>query len=306
MDRLLEQFLLHLRAQRNFSRHTLKAYQADLKEFLIFAAANKADAPKALDRALMRGYIASVSERRVARNTLLRNISSVRAFIHYLLANGTLENDPFDLITLPKREKRLPRFLTEGEVGKLQDYNSPGEVDAREKNYFFSKRDFALFELIYSSGLRRSEAAGLNIGDVDFFSGFVRVLGKGSRERLVPAGDKALTALRAYLDTRPKPLAHGLPLFLNHKNTRLSDAGVALIFKKMARRARFARPVNPHSVRHSFATHLLDHGCDLKSVQEMLGHKNLQTTEIYTHVSLERLKEVYDKAHPRAKKGEGG
>jgi len=302
MKLLVDQFLLHLRAQRNFSRNTIKAYQFDLGEFLAYGAANKAASPAAMDRLLMRGYIAHISDRKVSRNTLLRKISAVRSFVQYLLETGQLETDPFDLITIPKKEKRLPRFLTEGEVGKLQDFNSPEEVNAKEKGYYFAIRDYALFELVYSSGLRRSEAAGLNIGDLDLYSGFVRVMGKGSRERLVPVGDKALTAVREYLETRPKPLAHGLPLFLNHKNTRLTGAGIALIFKKMAKRARFARPMNPHSVRHSFATHLLDHGCDLKSVQEMLGHKNLQTTEIYTHVSLERLKEVYDKAHPRAKK----
>lgn len=301
MNLLVERFLLHLKAQRNFARNTIKAYQFDLGEFLAYAAANKAAAPASLDRPLMRGYIAHINERKVSRNTLLRKISAVRSFIHYLLETGQLETDPFDLITIPKKEKRLPRFMTEGEVGRLQDYNSPEEVEAREKGYYFALRDYALFELLYSSGLRRSEAAGLNIGDLDLFSGFARVMGKGSRERLVPVGDKAVSSLRAYLDTRPKPLAHGLPLFLNHNNGRLSGAGIALILKKMAKRARFARPVNPHSVRHSFATHLLDRGCDLKSVQEMLGHKNLQTTEIYTHVSLERLKEVYDKAHPRSK-----
>ncbi|OGS13926.1 MAG: hypothetical protein A2234_07025 [Elusimicrobia bacterium RIFOXYA2_FULL_58_8] len=309
MRLLVDQFLLHLRAQRNCSAHTLKAYQSDLSGFLSYAAASGqprgASAAGALDRLLMRGYIAHVNAGKVSRNTLLRKISSVRSFTHYLMANGLLEHDPFDLITLPKREKRLPRFLTEREVGRLQDANRPEAVDAAEKNYFFSVRDYAIFELIYSCGLRRSEAAGMNIGDLDFYSGFARALGKGSRERLVPVGDKALIAIRAYLDTRPKPLAHGQPLFLNYKNTRLSDAAIALIFKKMARRARFAKPMNPHSVRHSFATHLLDRGCDLKSVQEMLGHKNLQTTEIYTHVSLERLKEVYDKAHPRAKKNNG-
>ena len=301
MKLLVDQFLLHLRAQRNFARNTIKAYQFDLGEFLAYAA-GKAASPAGMDRLLMRGYIASISDRKVSRNTLLRKISAVRSFVQYLLETGQLETDPFDLITIPKKEKRLPRFLTEGEVGKLQDYNSPEEVNAKEKGYYFALRDYALFELVYSSGLRRSEAAGLNIGDLDLYSGFARVMGKGSRERLVPVGDKALTAIRAYLETRPKPLPHGNPLFLNHKNTRLSGAGIALIFKKMAKRARFARPMNPHSVRHSFATHMLDHGCDLKSVQEMLGHKNLQTTEIYTHVSLERLKEVYDKAHPRAKK----
>lgn len=302
MRLLIDQFLLHLKAQRNFARNTIKAYQFDLSEFNAYAAANKAASPKNLDRLLMRGYIASISDRKVSRNTLLRKISAVRSFLHYLLETGQLETDPFDLITIPKKEKRLPRFLTEGEIGRLQDYNRPEEVDAREKTYYFALRDYALFELVYSSGLRRSEAAGMNIGDLDLYSGFARVLGKGSRERLVPVGEKALNAIREYLATRPKPLAHGLPLFLNHKNTRLSGTGIALIFRKMAKRARFARPMNPHSVRHSFATHLLDHGCDLKSVQEMLGHKNLQTTEIYTHVSLERLKEVYDKAHPRSGK----
>lgn len=305
MKLLVERFLLHLKAQRNFARNTIKAYQFDLGEFLAYAAANKAVSPAALDRLLMRGYIAATSGRKVSRNTLLRKISAVRSFIHYLLETGQLETDPFDLITIPKKEKRLPRFLTEGEVGRLQDFNRPEEVNAREKNYYFALRDFALFELVYSSGLRRSEAAGLNIGDLDLFSGFARVMGKGSRERLVPVGDRALAVIREYLNTRLKPLAHGSPLFLNYKNGRLGGAGIALIFKKMAKRARFARPMNPHSVRHSFATHLLDHGCDLKSVQEMLGHKNLQTTEIYTHVSLERLKEVYDKAHPRADKGGG-
>lgn len=302
MKPLVDQFLLHLKAQRNFARSTIKAYQFDLSEFTAYAAAGKSVSPKSLDRPLMRGYIAAISGRKVSRNTLLRKISAVRSFIHYLLETGRLETDPFDLLTIPKKEKRLPRFLTEGEVGRLQDFNRPEEVNAREKDYYFSLRDYALFELVYSSGLRRSEAAGMNIGDLDLYSGFARVMGKGSRERLVPVGEKALAALKEYLETRPKPLAHGLPLFLNHKNTRLTGAGIALIFKKMARRARFARPMNPHSVRHSFATHMLDHGCDLKSVQEMLGHKNLQTTEIYTHVSLERLKEVYDKAHPRSGK----
>ncbi|MHB0997118.1 MAG: tyrosine recombinase XerC [Elusimicrobiales bacterium] len=302
MKLLVDQFLLHLRAQRNFSKNTIKAYQFDLGEFLAYAGANKAASPASMDRMLMRGYIAHISDRKVSRNTLLRKISAVRSFAGYLLETGQLRTDPFDLITIPKKEKRLPRFLTEGEVGKLQDYNRPEEVNSKEKAYYHALRDYALFELVYSSGLRRSEAAGLNVGDLDLYSGFVRVMGKGSRERLVPVGDKALSAIREYLETRPKPISHGLPLFLNHKNGRLTGAGIALVFRKLAKRARFARPMNPHSVRHSFATHLLDRGCDLKSVQEMLGHKNLQTTEIYTHVSLERLKEVYDKAHPRAKK----
>ena len=294
--------MLHIRSQRNFSKHTVKAYRYDIKEFASYASVHNADAPKLWDRMLMRGYIAYISEKKVSRNTLLRKISAVHSFIAYLIAEGSMDGDPFVLITVPKKEKRLPKFLSEGEVGKMADYNTPEAVKGEDPSCKFAERDYAIFELLYSSGLRRSEAAGLNIGDVDFYGGFVRAMGKGSKERLVPVGDKALKAIRAYLNTRLRPQAPAMPLFLNHNNTRLSDHGVALIIKKMARRARFVRPVNPHSLRHSFATHLLDNGCDLKSVQEMLGHKNLQTTEIYTHVSLSRLKEVYDKMHPRSKK----
>ena len=186
----------------------------------------------------------------------------------------------------------------------MQVANNPEEVEEREEKYHFPERDFAIFELLYSSGLRRSEIAGLNIGDIDFYSGMVRVFGKGRKERIVPVGDRALQCIKDYLMTRPFPHGAGEPLFLNCHNTRLSGNGIALILERMAGRARFARRVNPHAIRHSFATHLLDNGCDLKSVQEMLGHKNLQTTEIYTHVSLDRLKSVYKKAHPGAKDDE--
>ncbi len=302
MNLLMEKFLLHIRSQRNFSKHTVKAYKYDIEEFASYASAHNADAPGLWDRMLMRGYIAYISENKVSRNTLLRKISAIHSFISYLIAEGGMEGDPFALITVPKKEKRLPKFLSEGEVGKMADYGNPDMVRQEDPSYRFAERDYAIFELLYSSGLRRSEAAGLNIGDIDFYGGFVRAMGKGSKERLVPVGDKALKAIRAYLSVRPKPQAPAMPLFLNHNNARLSDHGLALIVKRLARRARFTRSVNPHSLRHSFATHLLDKGCDLKSVQEMLGHKNLQTTEIYTHVSLSRLKEVYDKTHPRSKK----
>ena len=302
MNLLIERFLLHIRSQRNFSKHTVKAYKYDIEEFAAYAAAHNSDAPKLWDRMLLRGYISYVSGKNVARNTLLRKISAVHSLIAYLISEGTMDSDPFDLITVPKKEKRLPKFLSEGEVGKMADAAGPETVRQEDAGYMFGERDYAIFELLYSSGLRRSEVAGLNIGDVDFYGGFVRAMGKGSKERLVPVGDKALKAIRAYLNTRPKPQAPAMPLFLNHHDARLSDHGLALVIKKLARRARFARPVNPHSLRHSFATHLLDNGCDLKSVQEMLGHKNLQTTEIYTHVSLERLKQVYDKTHPRSDK----
>ncbi|MHB2026226.1 MAG: tyrosine-type recombinase/integrase [Elusimicrobiota bacterium] len=163
----------------------------------------------------------------------------------------------------------------------------------------FSKRDRAVLELLYSSGIRRCEVSRLNIGDVDFFSGIARVLGKGSAERLAPVGEKALRALREYLDIRPRAQG-GDPLFLNWRGQRLSEQGVAVVIKRWIAHSRWPKKITPHVFRHSFATHLLNRGCDLRSVQEMLGHKNLATTQIYTHLTLDRLKKVYRQAHPRA------
>ncbi|MDT8285630.1 MAG: tyrosine recombinase XerC [Elusimicrobiales bacterium] len=313
MKVLIERFLLHIKSQLNFSRHTVRAYASDLAEFAAYAEAEGAEFPAGFDRYLMRAYMAMLQEdRKNSRNTIIRKVSSARSFIRWLIAEGELESDPFALLRAPKKEKRLPRFLTEGEVRKLYDYNAP--VSGRDTlrhgvpvpSAPLAPRDYAILALLYSAGLRRSEVTGLNVGDVDFYSGFARVMGKGSKERLVPVGDKALESLRAYLASRPEGRAPARPLFLNARGGRLSGHGVALIVKKMARQARFARGLNPHALRHSFATHLLDHGCDLRSVQEMLGHKNLETTQVYTHVSLERLKEVYDKAHPRSRKKGGG
>ncbi|MCR4820057.1 MAG: tyrosine recombinase XerC [Elusimicrobiales bacterium] len=296
----IKRFLLNIEAQRNYSSHTVRAYKGDLEAFASFFEDKKLVFPHGFDRILVRDYISFLNEQKLSRNSLLRKISSIRAFASWLMSHRILYKDPFDLVSMPKKEKRLPRFLTEGEIGSMQDSNLPENVE-EEENYIYAARDFAIFELIYSSGLRRSEASGLNIGDIDFYSGVIRVFGKGRKERIVPAGDRALRCLREYLSTRPLPHGPEEPLFLNCRNARLSGNGIALILQKMARRARFARKVNPHSLRHSFATHMLDNGCDLKSVQEMLGHKNLQTTEIYTHVSLEHLKEVYERAHPSAK-----
>lgn len=297
----IEKFLLHLKSQRNFSRHTIRAYKFDLSEFSEFAKRYNISSPEKIDRLLLRNYIAYIQQKKFLRNTILRKISAVRSFINYLILEGIIEFNPFEIINIPKKEKRLPKFLTESEIRKLIESNKPEHVLLKNKKYKFAHRDFAILKIMYSSGLRRSEISNLNIGDVDFLSGFVRVLGKGSKERLVPVGDNALMAVRNYLDTR-KTTSPGMPLFLNHRGTRLSDSGIELIIQRMAKRARFSRSLNAHAIRHSFATHLLDHGCDLKSVQEMLGHKNLSTTEIYTHVSLDRLRQVYNRTHPRAKK----
>ncbi|GAB4033561.1 MAG: tyrosine recombinase XerC [Elusimicrobiota bacterium] len=296
-----DKFLLYLKTQKNVSRHTLKAYSSDLKEFFSFCAELKKDDISKIDRLTIRSFSSMLAERKLKKNSLIRKLSAVRSFFNYLYEKGAVEDNPFSLLNSPRKEKNLPRFLTEEEVDKLSSLNTPSSVMSSDLDYKFAFRDYALIMLMYSTGIRRGEAASLKVGDIDLFSGFLRIMGKGMKERTVPVGEHALEAVKNYLDLRKNPGPQE-PLFLNNLGRRLSDAGIALIIKKMAKRARFARTVNPHSLRHSFATHLLNNGCDLRALQEMLGHASLATTQIYTHVSIEHLKKVYDKFHPRSKK----
>lgn len=289
----LQRFLTHLRASRNYSGHTLRAYESDLRQFL--AGIGELD-PGGLERAHVRAHLARLqSGSSLRRNSLLRKISAARSFARYLREQGVLKRDPFLNLPLPKKETRLPKFLSEREMEKLlaREPSAPGP---------FQERDRAIVELLYSSGLRRSELSALNAGDVDFVSGFVRVFGKGSRERLVPVGEAALSALRQHLRKRPDAGRGGEALFVNARGQRLSGQGVAWVVRRWIESARWLKPVTPHAFRHSFATHLLNRGCDLRSVQEMLGHKSLATTQVYTHVSLEGLKKTYQQAHPDARK----
>ena len=291
MELLAEKFLLNLRA-RNFSAHTLRAYAADLREFSAFLSKRGKATLAGFNRQNVRAYMGLLQSANPRRNTLLRKIASLRSFAGWLEEQGDFTDNPFMLLPLPRKERLLPRFLTETEVSALA-------ASAVKADTILAPRNYALLELLYSSGLRRAEVAGLNIGDLDFMGGFVRVLGKGSKERIVPVGLNALSAVRAYLASRK---SHGAaePLFLNKNGARIGGHGIALILKTLARKSGSARHITPHMLRHSFATHLLDHGCDLRGVQEMLGHKNLATTQVYTHVSLERIKKVYEKSHPRS------
>lgn len=286
-----QKFITHLRASRNCSPHTVRAYRADLEQFLKREPQAR---PESVSRSQVRAYLAGLQESgRLSRSTVLRKVSALRAFFRFLRRAGAMAHDPFCALPLPRKSARLPKFLTEGEMGELLDRGGPAKSPSKE-------RDRAVFELLYSCGLRRSELAALSVGDVDFVSGFVRVFGKGSRERLVPVGAAALGCLRDYLRQRGPASARGdSPLFVNARGGRLTDAGVAFLLKGWLRRAGSLKPVTPHAFRHSFATHLLNAGCDLRSVQEMLGHRSLATTQVYTHVSLEKLKDVYRKAHPR-------
>ena len=292
MEEWINAFLLHLQ-NKNFSPYTVKSYRADLQEFLLFFKRRNLQDLRHFTSANIRSFlVAEQTEHNPARNTILRKIASLRSFAVYLLAQGKLERNPFKLLPSPKREKILPKFLSVPETERLL------ETAAHSKH--FAARDKALFELMYSSGLRRSEVTGLRIKDVDFFNGLVKVFGKGSKERLVPVTDAALDAIKTYLSCRKNPQP-GDALFLNKNGKPLSGDGLAYIFKNTAIASHLARKVTPHSLRHSFATHLLNNGCDLRSLQEMLGHKSLAATQVYTHVSLEKLKSVYDHAHPKSK-----
>ena len=292
MEAWINAFLVHLQ-NKNFSPHTIRSYRADLQEFLLFFKKRKQDDLRFFTSANIRSFLASLQTlHQPARNTILRKIASLRSFAAFLLEQGKLERNPFKLLPAPKRERILPKFLSIEETDRL--------LDTAAHSKHFAARDKALFELMYSSGLRRSEVTGLRVKDIDFFNGIVKVFGKGSKERLVPVTDAALDALKTYLACRKNPQPEDA-LFLNKNGKPLTGDGLAYIFKNTAISSHLARKVTPHSLRHSFATHLLNNGCDLRSLQEMLGHKSLAATQVYAHVSLEKLKSVYDHAHPKSK-----
>jgi len=295
MDRWIQKFLLYLRAERNASDHTVRAYKHDLTDYGRFLG--KKYPQLTLERShrlVIRDYLSELHSRKLQRSTVARAIAVLRAFYKYLMREEVIGQTPFVGLPMPKKEKRLPRFLAEDDMARLIE--APALFHQK-----FTLRDTALLELLYSSGLRIQELCQLNAEDVDPWSGLVRVFGKGSRERLVPVGNSALKAVHAYIESRKtaNPPTHG-PLFLNHHGGRLSDRGARNIVARWVRQASLRQKISPHAFRHSFATHLLNRGCDLRSVQEMLGHRNLVTTQTYTHVSPEHLRKVYQQAHPRA------
>jgi len=289
MLKQIENFKLHLRG-RNLSPNTLRAYASDLEEFAAYMSLRNLLSVKDFTMHNIRGYIALEQAKEISRNSMLRKISALRSFAKFLSNRGLIDSNPFKLFSAPKREKLLPKFMTEEEAAHLMDT----QISAR-----FGLRNKAILELMYSSGLRRSETVGLNVGDVNFGEGLVKVLGKGSKERLVPVTDIALESISNYLSSRAN-VTPSSPLFLGSRGTRLSGEGLAQIVEKSAVKTNLARRITPHSLRHSFATHLLNNGCDLKTLQEMLGHKSLGATQVYTHVSLDRIKKVYNAAHPKS------
>lgn len=292
MERYLEKFLNYLRIEKNASGHTILNYSLDLKMFADFLKSENREV-ETTDHILLRKFLITFKNKNYSSSTVARKLASLRSFFTFLCRDGYLKRNPALAIATPKRDKKLPVFLGVEAMARL--------IESPPGNNLYGLRDAAILETLYSTGIRVSELVGLDIERLDFISGVVKVMGKGKKERLVPIGDKAMRVIRAYLDKRDLIIKQEKKaLFLNKLGTRLTDRSVRRIIEKYIRSLSIKEHISPHSLRHSFATHLLDRGADLRSVQELLGHANISTTQIYTHVSTERLKSVYDKTHPRA------
>jgi integrase/recombinase XerC len=306
MEQLIEQFLEHLRYERNVSGHTLRNYSSDLEQFIDFLApadptTGKRRLPEvsAIDHLTIREWLASLHTAQKKKASIARKLAALRTFFQFLVREGLLELNPAKLVATPKLEKKLPKHLSIEEAVRFIESPDP-ETD-------LGKRDRAMLELMYATGVRVAELTTLNLPDVDFGNQLVRVTGKRRKQRIVPFGDLAGIAIRTYLDVRDKFLLNAPiskrddeALFLNYQGTRITTRSVGRMVEKYIRICAGMHNISPHALRHSFATHLLDSGADLRDIQELLGHARLSTTQIYTHVSMEKLIEVYDKAHPKA------
>lgn len=305
MKQLIDKFRDHLKVERNASAHTLRSYSADLEQFHGYLKEKKMAqgnggevAAEKIDHLAIRAFLSSLY-RDHKKSSLGRKLASLRSFLKYLVQEGYLLRNPAEIVATPRQEKPLPNFMPVDEAFALMETPDPSLI--------WGARDKAILETLYSTGMRVSELVGLCEGDLDSSLGIVRVFGKGGKERIVPIGEKALEALRVYLEKRdkaaPKAGEKGrkAPIFINTRGGRLTSRSVARILQKHLVRGGIWRKISPHALRHSFATHLLDAGADLRAIQELLGHASLSTTQRYTHVSVDKLMEVYDRAHPRAK-----
>ena len=306
MKRYIEKFLRYLEIEKNYSELTLQNYQKDLVDFSVFlnpqvykkteekvvkaASVDKGSIPlERIDYLFIRRFLARLKERNLKPRTIARKLSCLRSFFKFLCRDGYINNNPTLSLSTLKLDKHLPSFLTEVEMDKL--LQAPNIDD--QMGY----RDQAILETFYSTGMRISELVNLNIDDVDLISGVAKAKGKGKKERLLPVGEYAINAIKVYLEKRKK---QSVSLFLNKNGRRLSVRGTRNVVYKYIKAVSLSSGISPHSLRHSFATHLLNRGADLRSVQELLGHANLSSTQIYTHLTTERLKSVYRKAHPHA------
>jgi integrase/recombinase XerC len=297
----VEKYCEHLQVERNYSSHTIHAYEADLLQFAAFLGAGSPAeriSIDGVDRRTVRSYLGHLLEAGLSKKSIARKLAAIRSFFSFLVRLDLLKLNPARSITTPKLERRLPSFLDEKSVAKL--------MDLPDRNTAMGLRDWAILELLYSTGMRLAELVQLNTADIDFTKETVKVYGKGSKQRIVPLGRKAREALEVYLKrreqlfTKQTTLDDRKAVFLTIHGRRVYPKAVHLLVNDAIGRVSEVEQRSPHVLRHTFATHLLDRGADLRAVKELLGHESLSTTQIYTHVTVERLKKVYEQAHPKA------
>lgn len=298
MEDAVKDFLIYLSSERNVSPHTLRNYLSDLNQFEDYLKAMlekdklTIEDISNIDHIRIRAFLSNLFEKGIGKASLARKISSLRTFLNYLNKENKISSNPAKMVATPRQDKPLPGFLSIDEMDRLLNAPVGDEV--------LTLRDRAILETFYSCGLRIAEVAAVNIEDVNLSENLIRVKGKGRKERIVPIGSKAVEAIRKYI--ADCGLRNETPLFLNKSGHRITTRSIHRIVEKY-KKISGLWDMTPHSIRHSFATHLLNGGADLRSVQEMLGHASLSTTQRYTHVSMDKLMEIYDKAHPRSKKG---
>ncbi len=297
----LESYIQHLKFGRDASPHTLKSYRTDLEDFITFlevdyfaAGENDSLDPASVDTPSVIAWLGHLNLRGSAGTTISRKLSALRGFFRFLRRQGVIERDPARVVSQRRKRQKLMPHLTELEIGEFLRAPDPTRLSGL--------RDQAILELLYATGIRVGELVALDIEDLDFKARLVRVLGKGRKERIVPMGQPAIEAVKAYLGAREgKPASAGKrEMFLNNRGGRLTDRSIRRLIKKYVDQLALNHDLSPHAIRHSFATHLLSRGADLRVIQELLGHVSLSTTQKYIHTSMARLQEVYDKAHPRA------
>ena len=309
MQEYIDRFHNHLKYERNVSEHTLRNYMSDIEQFYDFLCPRDAEGNRPyidlrqIDHITIREYLSNLYQGKRKKTSIARKLATLRTFFKFLCREQVVEMNPARLVSSPKLDKRLPKVLSVDDVIKLIETPDPETV--------LGKRDRAILELLYATGIRVSELTGLSLEDVDFRHESLLVKGKGRKERIVPFGGKAKEALQIYLSVRGELLIEAREeerdpgaLFLNYQGTKITTRSVARMVDKYVRECAMANDISPHSLRHSFATHMLSAGADLRAIQELLGHARLSTTQVYTHVSVEKLIEVYDKAHPKAKLAE--
>lgn len=295
MERILEDFINYLSVEKGLARNTLESYQRDLNKFLQYLKRSEIQGFENASRKNISQYLMEQKQNGLAATTVNRNLASIRSFCHFLLKEGLIEENPAIELESPRTEKKLPSVLSFNDVELL--LNQP------DLTSFTGKRDKAMLELLYATGIRVSELVSLDLNSVNIKMGFLRCDGKGNKERMIPLGSMSIKSMEDYLQkSRPKliKLKDERALFINQHGKRLTRQGFWKILKKYALKAGIQEIITPHTLRHSFATHLLENGADLRSVQEMLGHADISTTQIYTHISRKRIKEIYRQTHPRA------